>query len=503
MTRMFPPGHFIHKLGHTAWIQSLFVVVLGFSFLKVLAYCLAKGSGKKTLFWSAAVVLAWVFMLPMLLQPSFNEAMIKRIVTEVPLFDGNPLDKIGRIFQNFVYTFQALFLGRGGVGNFNDTVFDLQATAAAVLGLVFFFVRPSWKFTFLLLAALAGMAAFYLSGQPHHARAMSATIPVLVFAAFGLYRLLDLFKAWFKPAAGAVLWTVLAVLFLAWEGKSNYDNLYLKWASGETGPVICAKQIINDSRSRKVFLSCPDGFVSGGTLEALCDGSPFHYLRDSFELTLFPGETLPDVEVLMSGRNTELRDKIRKQYPSAQFSEIKPKDWNVSDPPQLVIALIPGRDVTEEPGRIFKINRASPSHWKRNAYHPFGLGHGAIAWEECLSSPDAPFPPLDNVVYFTQGSFDAPVAGLYRFTMKEAHFAVLYVDGRKILDLRPGPRAKHGTAKIRLSAGPHRLSFHTFIGGHQTAPPEILVQAPGSSAPEKIATAFKPGSSAPGPSASL
>ena len=126
--------------------------------------------------------------------------------------------------------------------------------------------------------------------------------------------------------------------------------------------------------------------------------------------------------------------------------------------------------------------------WKRRFYWADnGLAHGAINYEDIVSTLRAPYPTNQDISTADfEGKFTAPMDGNYLFSIRTACVVVLTVGDKKAVDVRPNEDANVSQDKaLFLRKGSYPVRYQLYFRYANTIP-EIQVTAPGNNGPLEL-----------------
>src|SRR5260221_8032434 len=257
-----------------------------------------------------------------------------------------------------------------------------------VVGLAYFLARPSWRKTVVLLMAFVGMIPFVLSRGPHTGRVVGAVAPLLLLGGWGLNYFWELFN---REMRGRVVQTVVFILVLGFgvcDAKWSFD-LCRKWMNFRSNDNTIGQQVDKDWKQYRVIIAqhLPN-FVSEA-FTVLCDQKEAYLLNDSSPIYLEPGEKGKDIVLLVYGDDHALEEKVKREFPKAQWSFIP----NPNGPQFMARILIPLDSLAERPGKILYVQRVSHDYWRRRFFcKEYGVARGLVFRDERVSSLTAPLP---------------------------------------------------------------------------------------------------------------
>ena len=363
-----------------------------------------------------------------------------------------------------------------------DPFFDVVSLTFILPGLVYVALKPKPLHLFILLTALLGLTPHVLT-DPAGSRLIDCIVPLLLLGALGVNRIMEGAAA--SPQAG---WK--GVVFLAWIGlvgfgaDVNFKKIYLHFEQMPRPEVALARQAGEDSASNRVYLGWyqrPEHVMN--------ENKPvYRFLTDSNTIYLSPGEKAPDLVVVM--RSDEIPqagigEKLKAQFPQAQFTLRPLLPFHPDDPATLVRILIPGTAVGGDKTKLFHIERVPDGTWTRKFYEAgYRLGCGLIVAEDRAATADAPF--LAAVPVGTLGEcsgrlerqWEAPEDGKYAFSVKTDQSLDLWIGDKLVLHLRPGSKDSYqASAYFPKGLYPVRLLV---LNPTSHGVPVVSVRIPGS-----------------------
>ena len=464
---------FLFSILAQPWFQYLFLAALGWAYYQLWQGAQKSGKGWLILRWSAALALAWFLVTPLVYLPNFASRF-----KEISVLQGQSSGfaaMAAQIGNNFLAAVKALFLGQGGE-NFSDL--DIHSAVIFLFGLIFVLVRPTVKGWGMLAAIFLGMSAMFMSIGSHPARSLATVVPFIVMAAYAM----DAFWASLESSgpgrAWPRLWLVLLLGFGVWAGKSTYHKIFDLWLGHDSLETLFSKAVRAQAPARLVYLAGSPYFVSTGTQGVLDEGHPLYLLQPVNPICVLPGENLKDVVVLMAGGDADHHKFFQNQYPGAQWTEIRYQDQPPNTAPALLQALIPADQLKDGAGYPFQVTRDPETGWRRECYYGlYGLAHGMIELTDCAPTPY--LPPLrgGQGSESLEGIFEATAAGKYRFSATAGNFVVLYIDGKKVLDIRPTGANESASGSLKLEPGAHSVRYLVYFR-NEPVPPTIYVTGP-------------------------
>lgn len=395
------------------------------------------------------------------------------------------------MLKQFWGVFEAMFIylnERQDMSLQNEAFFSLSCVPLAFVAAAWFLVKRRWKETFILLSVGIGMIPHTFSLLSHSGRMMSLVTPLFLLGAMGL----DGFIRGLRGLKGGKVLAFLAVLgllgYAVWNVHAmtyRFDKILPKHPSNE---YVIFQEIRKDFPRYRIYLWENGGWCNTYPMSALVDEGEevFNFNPDKGnEVPVLPGKAPPDVAIYFQGNDEKILAGLHKAFPRARFEETFAPNQSTSWKHGLLGRVyIEGKDL--EKGRPFGKPFLTPKPvpegaWRYLSYlYKNGLGYGIIRREDWVSGALGTLPlslPLESVV--VEGNLHIPMDGKYQFSVKGANFAVLDLNGKRVLDFRPSQeKPENFSKKVSLKAGDYRVHLRTFLQMGLNMPP-ITVQFPG------------------------
>jgi hypothetical protein len=238
---------------------------------------------------------------------------------------------------------------------------------------------------------------------------------------------------------------------------------------------------------RRIYLFDEGMWCSTFALGPMLEGREVYRLDEKgADVPAGPDQEAPEAVVYLSGQREEVIARLAREFPHGRledtFAPNQPKGYHRG---LLVRYIIPPKDLrrapTSGPRRLLNLREVPPGAWRVLQYHHrYGLGLGVLRGESWVEDPLGPLPLAHPMLPSAAwGEITTPRDGEYRFSVETGNFAVLWVDGRRVLDLRPKyPERPTQVRSVRLTAGTHRVEFRTFFQMGLAFPP-VKVRFPG------------------------
>ena len=418
--------------------------------------------------WATLSGLTSLLMAPLLLDPIYStQASAQSMLREkgISLFS---LAAIQQVWLKILFFFQVTFLNvSGDVGIYplpGHSFFESFAEFSMVVGLAYFIARPTLSKGYVIVIVLVGIAPFLATRFSHTGRLFGAIAPLLLMGGWGLDAYWDSFSREVKNHSARWLLFLLMLGFWAWNGDKAF-GLCREWLARKTSNIACIDaQVQKDWKQYRVVVALHPSDFGGPTFSMLCDQKDVWLLTDPQPIYLEAGQTEKDIVLLVSGVDKTTQERVRKDFPSAQWQDVA----NLNGPRFMERILIPFDSLQERPGKMFYIQHVPANYWRRRFYwadYTYGLARGIVGWDDQVPSLNAPMPPgmNEHATVLVEGELTVPADGKYTLTLAPTVDRVLLkVDGKTIFDLKPGTdQALLGKDRIHLTSGTHRVSYAT------------------------------------------
>lgn len=471
---------FIFKEGSLLWSSLVFLVekarfaVVAAVFLVIVLFrhvreARAQGRDPVILRWFLASTMALSLVIPVFRVVYFSQRLTPASFMTQPVVEETLQSKFWTSFQSLVYA----GFDRDDMNLYGDSFFDIPSLIFILLGILFVLAKPTWPRIFVLGAALVGMVPHVLA-DPGGSRFSGCIAPFLLLGALGVDRVIDAASLTARPAlwrrivvflfAGLVL-TGAVVVF-----KKEYFHFMTNW----NAPVVLARQAIQDEEAgRRVYSGIYADLLAS---EVLLDKRRVHLLMPSTNpILLGPGEKAPDVVLLFDSRYSpapDTLDRIRRDFPQAVWERRSMYPWMGECDIEFIRVMIPSSSITEDDARILHVRRHPGHPWLLRYYgSEYRMGRGLILQEERVPELRAFLPVkirarearlYDYITTGHETDLDLSADGLYLFKMKAPMSAELWVDGKRVISLRPKDVPIQRIGGLTLSRGKHRLVLRTY-----------------------------------------
>jgi hypothetical protein len=449
---------------------------------------LKKGSGELALKFTFGLLVVAFLIFPLVTNRDYGSE-----VARLNIFNNGTNSLVG-ILQKIGFTFRAHFMGEG---IFGTSAFDFQTACVVILGLLAFFSKPEWKTALIFLVLLVGMAPHFLADYTYNGRAAAGIPAVFFLGAFGIDRLRFWGQTIWNPRAWKIFFAFSVFCGLGWEAWTNYQIVYQHQIYARWLEALVSREVVADSPANRVYMSLYPYASSPACQGILDEGHPLYIFHDSNPIFRVADEPKRDIVVIVFKGDTKLTGRLNKDFPRAQWTDVNfakfayPDNGDGSDDiaPRFFRVLIPASEISNNPNRlIYYAAPAVEALWKRRFYWADnGLAHGAINYEDIVSSLRAPYPTNQEISTADfEGEFKAPADGDYLFSIRTACVVVLTIGDKKAIDLRPNTDANVSQNKaLFLRKGSYPVRYQLYFRYANTIP-EIQVTAPGSNGPLEL-----------------
>jgi hypothetical protein len=485
---------FLYKNALLPADNKIIQFLVGAPSLALVAFLLAAGYGtlylreRKAGFsglfgWASGAFVAALLTAPFYLHPHYSD----HVSSIYSIFKHNlentaSTGTLSRVFHHFLQAHIWMFGREGDIGpipSLGDSLFDFYVPACGLLGLAYFIARPSWLKAFILCLYLVGFLPYVITPDNNSFRLMAVVVPLSLTAAWGLSRLwLALYQAG-AGRAGRLAFTAFLVFFCGCEWAQNTRLLDI-WLSQKRPDSLIGDEADKEWPAHRIYLRQYQESFYNRCQDMLAEGKEVFKMNDSNPIDLLPGEKGKDLAVLVSGADLETQKRLKKEFPSASWSERRLFSQSPAEAPFLKCLEVPFDRVEEGKGGFFQVRRLSPWTWRRRCYGHYGLGRGLILYEDRVAhwndSPPAGLMEWSNSMRL-EGRWGLAAAGEYELSVHTSNIFRFFIDGRKILGVEANEEAGDKTAKLFLTAGEHRIEVLTaFISEHHV--PAVLVKGP-------------------------
>jgi len=460
-------------------ILAVIGVLLVSAYFKTKAETVNSEANRKVFGWATGSILAVFLSSPVIFSPLYASRTSGMSVFHA----GVNLEVLKLIWQQVTLFFGMMFyINQTGLPDYPvawHSYFESFPVLAMVVGLACFIAKPSWRKIFILFLVVVGMTPFVLSNLQHSGRVEGAVAPLFLLGAWGLDYFWELFCR--EISSGFLRKIVFLLIFSLWAIDAHWSfDVIRQWMAGKGRDALLLQQIEKDWKPYRLILvqHYPELVSASSTM--ICDQKEVYLFHDPNPIYVEPGEKEKDIVLLMYGYDDVTQNRIKKEFPQAQWSDVTVPD--PGHPRFFARALIPFDSLSESKGKALYIQKVPHEYWRRRFYErDYGVARGLIWWDERVPSLTAPPPPGMDVFVTARadGEMTLPVAGDYTFACDSCCYPTdLTIDGKTVLDLKPQrDHPVNANEKIHLTAGVHEVSYASFGDGFYTQ--NIKVISPG------------------------
>lgn len=424
--------------------------------------------------WALGLLVAGVISHPLALH---TEAAVR--ISNISLLPKSLAGWFGtefyqRLFSQAYMAYQFIFTigsDRTDMNLYGDPLLDYHAEVLVVLGLLFALVRPTWPKTLFLVGIPVGIVPFLLTSDSHGGKVLGCMVPLLLLAALALGQWLGgtLFGAGRMRWMGLFLSFVL-IGFWGWETRGTFIRVFDKWWYEVVNDDLAVGQEIDKAlpKSRVYLAPCNapgQRFFSAYVQAVLHDGNPVYVFQEKNTIPVLKGQVLPAVTVVVSGYSPEVIEKLKEDFPKAQWEPHwqfyqKSKD----ETPFLYTVAIQAQDIPLEDGKCLRFEERSAQDWVRRVYLTgFGLRGGLITTEDASATLDTHGLDCKLKAFSGDGEWDVPAEGTYEFSSKNPNYAKVWVDGKCLLHSTREGEYVPVSGSMHLEKGTHHLRYFTYL----------------------------------------
>jgi hypothetical protein len=356
------------------------------------------GNGTPALaFWSGGVLLAAVFMVPMLIQSSISEHMAGLSLFTEPLhgFKGFAMAAWKRLLDGL-----DLLAWKGGdrsdLSPPGTAMVEKTVAALALAGAGFTFLKPDKKGMVLLVLAGAGFLPYLLNSEPHSGKLSCAVVPVLALAVLGIEKIFE--SRVFQRDNRHERWAALAVLggLWVWTLLGHVQLVYEKWPA-ESGnlEVAAYHQLGQDLEDHEVYLGpFNNGAISWESQGVLEEGRKLHPFQESNQVVLGGNDKLQGIMVYLPLGDEEGLKRLSRYH--CIVSEVKgPRGKKFFTKVEIPLNEIQKKRKKKDPPFVI-VESANGLVHRRFYGIQYGFGRGLARGEDWVSSVNDPMPDWVN-----------------------------------------------------------------------------------------------------------
>ena len=436
--------------------------------------------------WATGALLTALLLSPLWAQPVYSDHANETVIFN-PRYGLTTAEAWKYLFATFWNGFKMMFSYDETNPFWNippmheDSYMDFFIPAFGVAALAAFLARPRLIQGSVLGLFFIGYTSFFVTHGAHSNRLMAALLPMFLIAAWGAWRLWQVFRL--SPLKKGGAWgTALLAFFAVWMLFCNV-RILKRWMDMRWPDTLVQDVITDQIPQDRVYLVPSQGYFGETAWDLVGEGRDVHSFLPSNPIDLVEGEKPKDVAVVIAGWNKDFKDQLSKAYPGGTWYE------KAIDYPSVALKwiVIPSAQITQNPADLFYVRVKPSSFWWRRFYSDMGLGRGMLRYEDRTAhwndDDSLSFMGGDNTARVS-GSWTAPRAGNYTFTLQTANTCQLWIDGRKVLEVKRATGLSPKSVRLNLNAGVHEAQIVTaFNQVHQIPPVEVRSEAEGWTKP--------------------
>ncbi|HVZ80837.1 MAG TPA: PA14 domain-containing protein [bacterium] len=423
------------------------------------------GRGREPIWkWASGALLTALLLMPLWSQPGYSDHPNEMVIFH-PRFGLTQWEAWKYVLHNIWTGFQMIFSYDPENPFWNlppmkgDSYMDLFVPAFGTVALAAFVGRPRLIQACVLGLFWVGYASFFVTHGAHSNRLMAALLPLYLIAAWGAYRLWQVFRS--SPLAHGRAWgTALFILWAGWTLVANYRILEqwmaMRWPDALAQDVLNTPPLPQD----RVYLTPNEGHFGEGTLDLVCEGRDAHLSLASNPIDLVEGTRGKDLAVIIWGGDDPIREKLERAFPGGTWHERK-SEWPITS---LKWITVPFDRLKRDPRDYFYVRYTPASYWWRRFYMGLGLGRGMIRFEDRSARWNDSLPPSfvrgENTGRI-DGTWMVTRPGTYEIRFRTSCNTQLWLDGKKVLEMQRAVGDLERKSRLELSAGPHAVELLT------------------------------------------
>ncbi|HXL72183.1 MAG TPA: hypothetical protein VN963_01040, partial [bacterium] len=345
-----------------------------------------------------------------------------------------------------------------------DPFFDYHGAVLAVIGLIGFIVRPTWLKTFIFGSIWVGIAAHIMTtGDPTSAKLIGAVPSFFLLTAFVLADCI----AKFWETAGQKRWMgaffiIGLAMFWGWAAQGTFERVYVQWFHTQGFNSCLSEAAAQDALDKRVYMG-PDpgfGFMSPTTQSVINDEVTVYMLQNENPIYVASAQNKKDVVVILSPRSLEIVNRLKKEFPKAEWTPGWRETQSHQEDPYFYRILITADQIPEKKGKFFQYIITNDLMWTRKLYAVRnGLARGMIQYEDMTPTLNPIWQESGDHSISAEGVWNAPADGDYQFSISTLNVIKFFVDDQTILDLIPKDKVISTNRSIQLKKGPHKIRY--------------------------------------------
>jgi len=381
------------------------------------------------------------------------------------------------------------FTDRWDMGLTYEAFFSIHSAPVVIAGLVWVLVKRDRRTVFLVGCCVAGALPHMLSYASHTGRLIGVVPPLFLLGAVATEALARRLESFRRGMTWVV--TTLGVLWALWSFQGMYYRCYTGLFKN-SGNIPVTYQVFKRNLPKyRVYFKPSPLLTTPSFFNPLVDdtGDLFLFKPGGNEVPRFSDGHTPDVVVCFHESEVELLRILRDEFPKGRaVKNIPAPPMGPREPGLIVQFYIRGADLTEDTKALFRAVQIPEGTWRRRYFaFPLGLCHGILSDEDWTADPLSPTRGTFNTQTMEiKGTLKCETEGQYHFVAEGRNYAVLDIDGVRVLDYRPfktfNQDNQDSQRYIRLKAGNHRVTLRTvFKEGYFV--PKVWISGPDRSAP--------------------
>jgi hypothetical protein len=374
----------------------------------------------------------------------------------------------------------------------HHSIFSYPETVLIALGIVFYFTKPDFKRTFLLITAILAIIPQAVMKESHSAELSNCVVPLLLVGAMGLNDLLTrVFMVVRSKFSQGIIYFLL-VIFWAWAAQGLFSSIYPQWAEKRVWTTLPQENIFQDIvQGRRVYLTkeifdYSTEFYEGSSVYLLHEANPIYLNQD---------EKIPDIVIYFIEEGDYVK-KLKAQFPDLKFeglySELRPGGASMCR------CVVSSKILSDKRQNLFSVIRTADPEWKRTYNYHLAAVRGSIDfsridWQDRVMDPTTPLPKaawennndFEGQAVRLETTIQVNIGGQYEISCKTDTRTKLIIDGDLIYDLKFLQLGDFYTTPtvnkkvvLNLTKGEHKVEVITL---NQSSLPEITIKSAGSS----------------------
>lgn len=373
------------------------------------------------------------------------------------------LDILKKVGENLHNALTFLFVPSGGLGghpffNNRDCFIDYFVPVFGILGVVSAFAKPDWKKTAMLVLFVSGVIPGILTPEVYWSHVLGTIVPCIVMAGWGAFLLWESFRR--IGRSGSFLGFLVMTLLAA--GFTIRDSQWIdQWENQRSADLSSADLVRDELKGDRVYLAPSPGNFVLNIQELMCDGQDVHLMGASNPIDLAPEEKGKDLAVIVYSGDLLAQEKLKKEFPAGIWGEKK----NYRGIVELKWVVVPFKDLSVDPQALFFVRRDPQAKWKRQYFWCYGVGRGLIRYEDRKAhwNDDLPAAAQGNNTVRVTGDWKVDKSGHFTMEVQTSNILQLFIDGKRVLDIKKGQGDKVRKRRIQLDTGTHQVEVRSAL----------------------------------------